>query len=213
MENCLHYRYKEKMKILKQNQLNEAAKTLKEGGLIAFPTETVYGFGVIFDNKESYDRLIQVKRRPPEKPFTLMCADIEDIAKYAEINDVAKKLIEAFMPGQFTIILKAKNSLPSWAISKEGNVGIRISSDEMVRELIRKVGKPLLVPSANRSGESPLNHDYEVKEKFENEIDALIEGSSTSTVPSTIVLIDKNITIIREGLITKKDILKVLEDK
>ena len=201
------------MKILKQNQLNEAAKTLKEGGLIAFPTETVYGFGVIFDNKESYDRLIKVKRRPPEKPFTLMCAGIEDIAKYAEINDVAKKLIEAFMPGQFTIILKAKNSLPLWAISKEGNVGIRISSDEMVRELIRKVGKPLLVPSANRSGESPLNHDYEVKEKFENEIDALIEGSSTSTVPSTIVLIDKNITIIREGLISKKDILKVLEDK
>lgn len=201
------------MKILKQNQLNEAAKTLKEGGLIAFPTETVYGFGVIYDNKESYDRLIKVKRRPPEKPFTLMCADLEDINEYAEINDVAEKLIKAFMPGQFTIILKAKKSLPSWAISKEGNVGIRISSDEMVRELIRKVEKPLLVPSANRSGESPLNHDYEVKEKFENEIDALIEGSSTSTVPSTIVLVDKNITIIREGLITKKDILKVLEDK
>ncbi len=213
MENCLHYCYKEKMKILKQNQLNEAAKTLKEGGLIAFPTETVYGFGVIYDNKESYDRLIKVKRRPPEKPFTLMCADLEDINEYAEINDVAEKLIKAFMPGQFTIILKAKKSLPSWAISKEGNVGIRISSDEMVRELIRKVEKPLLVPSANRSGESPLNHDYEVKEKFENEIDALIEGSSTSTVPSTIVLVDKNITIIREGLITKKDILKVLEDK
>ena len=213
MENCLYYCYEEKMKILKQNQLNEAAKTLKEGGLIAFPTETVYGFGVIFDNKESYDRLIKVKRRPPEKPFTLMCADLEDIDKYAEINDVAEKLIKAFMPGQFTIILKAKSSLPSWAISKEGNVGIRISSDEMVRKLIRKVGKPLLVPSANRSGESPLNHDYEVKEKFENEINALIEGSSTSTVPSTIVLIDKNITIIREGLISKKDILKVLEDK
>lgn len=213
MENCFYYCYEEKMKTLKQNQLSEAAKILKEGGLIAFPTETVYGFGVIFDNKESYDRLIQVKRRPPEKPFTLMCSDIEDIDKYAEINDVAKRLINAFMPGQFTIILKAKNSLPSWAVSKEGNVGIRISSDEMVRELIRKVGKPLLVPSANRSGENPLNHDYEVKEKFENEIDALIEGSSTSTVPSTIVLIDKNITIIREGLITKKDILKVLEDK
>ena len=73
------------MKIFNQKQINEAACILKDGGLIAFPTETVFGFGVIYDNHESYKRLIDVKRRPPEKPFTLMLSDIEDIDKAIEL--------------------------------------------------------------------------------------------------------------------------------
>ena len=198
------------MKILKPSQIDEAASILKEGGLIAFPTETVFGFGVIFDNKSSYDRLISVKRRPPEKPFTLMLSDREDISKYAYLDERANKLIQKYMPGQFTIIIKAKENLPSYAISKEGNVGIRISSDNLVRELIRKVGKPLLVPSANKSGEPPLVNSDDVISKFENEIDAVIVGKSTSNIPSTIVIIDKDVNLIREGLIKKEEILKTL---
>ena len=198
------------MKILNHEQLDIASKILKEGGLIAFPTETVFGFGVIYDNKASYDRLISVKRRPPEKPFTLMLSDIEQIGEYAYVDERAKKLINAFMPGQFTIILKAKNNLPSYCVSKEGNVGIRISSDDLVRNLIRKTGKPLLVPSANKSGEPPLTKSDDVISIFENEIDAIIIGESTSNVPSTIVMMDEEVKIIREGLISKIDIFKVL---
>ena len=198
------------MKILKPNQLDEAASILKEGGLIAFPTETVFGFGVIFDNKASYDRLISVKRRPPEKPFTLMLSDVEQIEQYAYVDDRSNKLIKKYMPGQFTIIMKAKENLPSYCVSKEGNVGIRISSDDMVRNLIRKVGKPLLVPSANKSGEPPLTKSEDVISIFDKEIDGIIIGESTSNVPSTIVLIDKDVHILREGLISKEDIFKTL---
>ena len=198
------------MKILKQNEINEAAKILKDGGLIAFPTETVFGFGVIYDNKASYDRLISVKRRPPEKPFTLMLSDVEQIKQYACVDERAKKLIDKYMPGQFTIILKAKDNLPSYCVSQEGNVGIRISSDNLVRELIRKVGKPLLVPSANKSGEPPLTKSDDVISIFDKEIDAIIIGESTSNVPSTIVLIDDEVKVIREGLIKKEDIYKTL---
>jgi len=198
------------MKILKPNQLDEAASILKEGGLIAFPTETVFGFGVIFDNKASYDRLISVKRRPPEKPFTLMLSDVEQIEEYAYVDDRANKLIKKFMPGQFTIIMKAKENLPSYCTSREGNVGIRISSDDIVRNLIRKVGKPLLVPSANKSGEPPLTKSEDVISIFDKEIDGIIIGESTSNVPSTIVLIDKDVHILREGLISKEDIFKTL---
>lgn len=198
------------MKILKQNEINEATKILKDGGLIAFPTETVFGFGVIYDNKVSYDRLISVKRRPPEKPFTLMLSDVEQIKQYACVDVRAKKLIDKYMPGQFTIILKAKDNLPKYCVSKEGNVGIRISSDNLVRELIRKVGKPLLVPSANKSGEPPLTKSDDVISIFDEEIDAIIIGESTSNVPSTIVLIDDEVKVIREGLIKKEDIYKTL---
>lgn len=198
------------MKKFSPEQYKDAAKILKEGGLIAFPTETVFGLGVIFDNKASYKRLIDVKRRPPEKPFTLMLSDIEQIEKYAYVNDKARKLISSFMPGQFTIILKAKENLPSYCVSKEDNVGIRISSDELVRKLIREVGKPLLVPSANKSGEPPLTKDNDVIGIFDNEIDAIIMGESISNTPSTIVLIDEDVHILREGLIKKDEIFKKL---
>lgn len=198
------------MKILKPTQIDEAASILKEGGLISFPTETVFGFGVIFDNKKSYDRLIQVKRRPPEKPFTLMLSDTKQIEQYAFVDERANKLIQKYMPGQFTIILKAKDNLPMYCVSKEGNVGIRISSDNLVRELIRKTGKPLLVPSANKSGEPPLTKSDDIISIFEKEIDAIIIGESISNTPSTIVLVDEDVKVIREGLIKKEDVLKTL---
>lgn len=198
------------MKIYSLNQLNEAAKCLKEGGLIAFPTETVFGFGVIYDNKQFYNRLISVKRRPPEKPFTMMLSSTDDIDKYALLDERSNKLIKAFMPGQFTIIVKAKDNLPSYCVSKEGFVGIRISDMKLVRDLIDLVGKPLLVPSANKSGEPPLLNSDDVIEAFEGEIDGVIEGESVSNTPSTIVMIDEDVKIIREGVISKDQIYKIL---
>ena len=198
------------MKVFDKNQIKEAATILQKGGLIAFPTETVFGFGVIFNNKQSYDRLISVKRRPPEKPFTLMLSDPNQIKEYAYVDEVAQKLINKYMPGQFTIILKAKENLPSYCVSKEGNVGIRISSDNLIRELIREVGEPLLVPSANKSGEPPLTKSDDVISIFDKEIDGIIIGESVSNIPSTIVLIDNGVHIIREGLIKKEEILKTL---
>ena len=201
------------MKSLTKNELNIASEILRNGGLAAFPTETVFGLGVIYDNKEAYDRLIQVKRRPPEKPFTLMCASPEDVIKFARVNNMAKKLINAFMPGQFTIILEAKDNLPSWVVSKEGMVGIRVPDDKDIQRLIGLVGKPLLVPSANKSGEPPLTKDKDVINIFGNEIDAIILGESTSNVPSTIVMVkDNNVEIIRLGKISKEEIEKAIKE-
>ena len=198
---------------LRKNKIDVASSLLKAGGLIAFPTETVYGLGVVFDDRAAYDRLIQVKKRPPEKPFTLMCSDVKDIKKYARINETASKLIEAFMPGQFTIILKAKSSLPPWCVSSEGMVGIRIPDDKVVREMIKLTGKPLLVPSANKSGQPPLCKDVDVIKVFENEIDAIILGESRSNKPSTIVIVnDDSVNVARVGKISKERIKKVLKE-
>ena len=201
------------MEMLEKSQYKKASKILQNGGLIAFPTETVYGLGVIFDNEQSYERLINVKRRPPEKPFTLMCGSLDDIKKYAYVNELAQKLIDAFMPGQFTIILKAKENLPHWVVSKEGNVGIRISDDKFVQNLIIETGKPLLVPSANRSGENPCHTSNEVKDSLGNDLDAIIIGESVSNIPSTIVFVDDSIHIIRLGEISESEIKNVIKEK
>lgn len=201
------------MEMLEKSQYKKASKILQNGGLIAFPTETVYGLGVIFDNEQSYERLINVKRRPPEKPFTLMCGSLDDIKKYAYVNELAQKLIDAFMPGQFTIILKAKENLPRWVVSKEGNVGIRISDDKFVQNLIIETGKPLLVPSANRSGENPCHTSNEVKDSLGNDLDAIIIGESVSNIPSTIVFVDDSVHIVRLGEISESEIKNVIKEK
>ena len=201
------------MKILKQNQLGEAAKLLQEGKVIAFPTETVYGLGVVYDDQNAYDKLCTVKRRPPEKPFTLMLADVKDVEKYAELNDVAKALVKEFMPGQFTIITKAKEGLPAWCVSESGNVGIRIADYDLIRDLIRKTGKPLLVPSANKSGEKPATTTYEVLDAFGEELAAVVEGESISNIPSTIVFVgDRYSDVFREGAVTIEEIKKVISE-
>ena len=202
------------MKILKQNELDEAAELLKEGKVIAFPTETVYGLGVVYDDQKAYDALCEVKRRPPEKPFTLMLADTKDVEKYAELNNVARALVKAFMPGQFTLITKAKEGLPAWCVSSSGNVGIRIADYDLIRDLIRKTGKPLLVPSANRSGEKPATTDYETIEVFGQEIAAVVEGKSVSNIPSTIVFVgDKYSDVFREGAVKIDDIKRVISEE
>ena len=202
------------MKILKQNELDEAAKLLKEGKVIAFPTETVYGLGVVYDDQKAYDSLCQVKRRPPEKPFTLMLADVQEVEKYADLNKQAKALVEAFMPGQFTLITKAKDGLPAWCVSNTGNVGIRIADYDLIRDLIRKTGKPLLVPSANRSGEQPATTTYDVVEVFGEELAAVVEGESISNIPSTIVFVgDKYSDVFREGAVKIEDIKRVISEE
>jgi len=200
------------MERIEQIDYKKASEILKNGGLIAFPTETVYGFGVIFDDKKAYDRLINVKRRPPEKPFTLMCSSIEDVYKYAIVSPIADKLIKKYMPGQFTIILKAKPGLPSWVVSNEGNIGIRVPDYKLVQNIIENAGKPLLVPSANKSGEPPLTNSEDVGKIFNEEIDAVVIGESTSNVPSTIVMIDDDIHVLREGIIKKEEIFALAKE-
>ena len=195
------------MKLIDKDDYKLAAETLRKGGIIAFPTETVFGLGVIYDNKEAYDRLISVKRRPENKPFTIMCSSKDDIENYGYVNENAKKLIEAFVPGEITLILKAKPGLPSWTVSNEGTVGVRVPDDKFIQKMIHEVGKPLLVPSANRSGEKPANSSSEVLSIFKDELDLVVKGESKSGVPSTIVMLLDDVKIIREGKISKDLIL------
>jgi len=200
------------MKILKATQLEEAAELLKQGKVIAFPTETVYGLGVIYDSKEAYDELVKVKRRPPTKPFTLMLAEKEDVPKFAQLNKESKAIVDKLMPGQLTMITKAQPGLPVWCVSDIGNIGIRIADYDLIRDLIRKTGKPLLVPSANKSGEQPGTTAEEVVSAFGDEIAAVVDGKTVSNMPSTIVLVEEKYTeIFREGAIKIEDIKRAIQ--
>lgn len=199
-----------KTQLITTKQLTKAVDALREGEVIAFPTETVFGLGVIFDEEKAYQKLVEVKRRPPTQPFTLMCGRIEDIEKYAYLDEKTKKIVATFMPGPLTIIVRVKDDVPPFVTLGTGFIGIRVSESTMVQHLIQSVGKPLLVPSANKHGEIPATTSAMALEAFNGEIPFVIEGKSESNIPSTIIKIDGKIELIREGGIPFDRILEIV---
>jgi len=192
-------------------EAQEATKALLNHGVVAFPTETVMGLGVIFDDELAYKKLNQVKRRPEDKPYTMMLSNVEDINEYAVIDEATQRVIDKFMPGSITILVPVKkDKVPSYVTHGTGIIGMRIPQNVEAKRLLEVVGKPLLVPSANRSGEKPAMRAEEAREIFGSEIDFVMSGKAIGGVPSTIVdLVNKEPKVVRQGPISEEEIKKV----
>lgn len=192
-------------------QDQELIQEIKNSNVVAFPTETVYGLGVISNSKEAFERLVETKKRRPDKPFTLMLSKKEDIEKYAKISLNTKRVIEHFMPGEITILVPPREHLDSWITLNSKYIGIRISGMKEVSQLIDQVGFPLLVTSANISGEKTLNSFEETYRVFNGKISYIVNGKTSSKLPSTIVICDENIELVRLGSISFEEIKNVWE--
>lgn len=188
-----------------REELQEAGEVLRKGGLVAFPTETVYGLGCSASEPKAVERLREIKNRPEGKPFTLHLHSPEQIGEFVKsIPDKAKNLIQRFVPGPLTLVLEGKDG---------GTVGVRVPDHSTARELIRCAGVPVFAPSANRSGSSPpLTAEDVVKEFKEDEIDILIDGGRTLYgKASTVVRVtEEEWEVLREGALPKENICSVL---
>lgn len=201
------------MKQFTFDDVEEVAEILTGGGLVAFPTETVYGIGCRFDRKESFDRLVKVKRRPADKPFTMMLGEVAKIGEYAYVTPKQQKLIEKFMPGEVTFIFKRKDTVPDFAALNGPTIGIRIPAHPGLLKLLRTVDIPLLVPSANRSGEKPCSSAEEVNRVFGDELDGVIAAPTGDAIPSTVVLLTgADPVVLRAGKVTREEIEKVWKE-
>ena len=205
----LYIKVQKRMKIYKKNNLDELINDLKNNEIVAFPTETVFGLGIIASSEANYLKMVNIKKRPPEKPFTLMCSSIEMAARYVEVSDIAKKVLNKFTPGPITLILPKKENVPSFIDLNSGFVGIRIPKNSEVLEVISKIDMPLMVPSANISGQEPIKEQQGIIETFNGKISGVLEGECESNTPSTIVKIDKDtIILIRRGEISLEEIME-----
>ena len=192
-----------------------ASEALRKGGVVAFPTETVMGLGVVYNDRKAYDKLNKVKERPEDKPYTLMVKDVEEIAKYAEINEATQRVIDKFMPGSITILVNVKkNSVPSYVTHNTNVIGIRVPTNIEAHVLLNMVSIPLLVPSANKSGSKPALNSDEVKQIFGSELDFVMSGKAYGEVPSTIVDLTKEAPkVVRPGPISEEEIIKTWFNK
>ncbi len=192
-----------------------ASEALRNGGVVAFPTETVMGLGVAYNNRAAYDKLNKVKERPEDKPYTLMVKNVEEIAKYAVIDEATQRVIDAFMPGSITILARVREgSVPAYVTHNTDVIGIRVPTNIEANVLLDMATEPLLVPSANKSGSKPALNSDEVKQIFGQEIDFVMSGKAKGEVPSTIVdLTKESPRVVRPGPITEEEILRVWNNK
>jgi len=182
-----------------------AARIIREGGLVIFPTETVYGLAANLLDEKAMERLCRVKARPKGKPFTVHISDLKMIRDMGcEITGKTEKLIAEFWPGPLTIILKSH---------KGRKTGFRMPANKIALELIRASGVPIVAPSANLSGkQAPATADEAIAD-LAGKIDMVIDGGNTGIgIESTIV--DMTVTppkILREGAIKSEIVLKLIE--
>ena len=195
------------------DKLKEISKIIKNGGIVVFPTETVYGIGTNGLNKESISRLYEVKQRPINKPISLLVSSIEmaeTIAK--DITDMEYKLMEKFFPGPLTIILKKKSIVPDNLTNNNDTVGIRMPDNIIAKKLIEYSNVPMATPSANISGKPSGTDINTIMNDFKDKVDYYIDGGKSKLgIGSTIVKLENGYPVIlREGSISKKQILECL---
>jgi len=194
-----------------ERAVEEAVERLRSGGLVVYPTETCYGLGAAVDDLRAVERVYRVKRRPFDRPLTVIVADVEMWSRYAYITPEASKLIRRFLPGPLTIILWKKLTVPD--LVNPDRIGARISSHPVAQALVERLGKPITATSANlHGGPNP----YKVEEVCEG-VDLVLDyGELPRRPPSTIVdLTVKPPAVYRaypDGPFTSEEVLKALED-
>lgn len=199
------------MKIYKQNEIDELAKILKRDGVISVPTDTVYGLCARIDSIEAHNNLVKIKNRPEYKPFPIMCSDIEQIKNIAYVNENAEKLIQAFMPGPITLVLKKKSNVPNYISNGKATIAIRMATSKALENLINKIGCPVFMSSANKSGEETCESLDEIESKCP-ELDGMMEGKVKFGQSSTIVdCSTEEIKILRKGPILLEQIEQILK--
>ena len=199
---------------INDNKIEECAKILKEGGLVAFPTETVYGLGALATDKEAAKKIYAAKGRPSDNPLIIHIPDPADAEKYAYTSPLYYKLASAFMPGPITVILPKRDTIPSEVTGGLDSVAVRCPSHEIARALISAAGDAIAAPSANLSGSPSPTESRHVIKDMDGRIDAIIEGGSAEIgLESTIVKADgESLTLLRPGAITRDALLCVCEN-
>ncbi len=190
--------------------LEEPARILRGGGVVAFPTETVYGLGVVASLPSAVLRLTELKRRPDGKPYSYHLSHVSQVKEVAgNLPFQAQKLIDRYFPGPLTLVV------PAGKDSGQEYVGLRVPANDIARKLIELVGSPLLVPSANPSGAPPAISAQEVLHYFGDEIDAVVDGGTCCLKQaSTVVKVtEAGYQVLREGIITRDMVHQLLEGR
>lgn len=193
--------------------ISDAVRVLRAGGVIAIPTETVYGLAVNALDAQAVATLFAIKGRPDKKPISIQVGRKSDVVKYAKISDPKEqKIIDNFMPGAITLVLQKRDNISDVVTAGSAYVWVRIPAHPDTLDLLQSINFPLAVPSANMSGEKPAETFAQAEAIFGNKVWYYMPNNyPVGTIASTVVqLVDGKVQILREGPISKEEIESVL---
>jgi len=180
--------------------IKKVSEILKNGGIVIYPTDTVYGLGCSLFNKRGIEKIYEIKKRNKKQPLSFICADLKDISKYALVTDFAYKTMRRYLPGPYTFILQASRLVPKIILPKRLTTGIRIPDNRICMDLVAELGEPIISTSVKTDDDQYLNDPEEIEKKFKHRVDAVIDGGILASEPSTVIsLIDDSVEVIRVG--------------
>lgn len=180
--------------------IRKVVDVLKEGGVIGYPTDTIYGVGCDLFNPEAIRKIHRLKKTDGKKPLSFICSDLKDISRYAYVTNYAYKTMKRLLPGAYTFILKATKLVPKIAMTKQKTVGIRIPDNKICLALVKELGNPIISTSVYKPDEGLYNDPSEIEERFGRQLNLVIDGGVIVAGHSSIIdLTDDVPQVIRKG--------------
>ncbi len=183
-----------------QRLIDKAVACMKQGGVIAYPTDTMYGIGCDIYNQKAVKRIYKIKNRDKRKPFSFICCNLKNVSQYCLLSNSAYRHMKKCLPGPYTFVLQSMKLVPKIMMTKQKTVGIRVPNNNICRQLVETLGNPILTTSAIIKEDDAPSQAYEVEEMMGKQIDMIIDGGIIYPSPSSVIsLINDDVQILREG--------------
>ena len=167
--------------------IQQVVAIMKDGGIICYPTDTGYGIGCDMLDQKAIKRLMQIKRRPKDKPFSFMCSGLQNISEYAHVSNTAYRLLKKCLPGPYTFVLPGTKLVPKIMATKQKTVGIRVPDSPICHLLLATLGNPIINTSIPIDDAPPPTEAYEIDALIGNRLDAIIDGGAIYPDPSSVI--------------------------
>lgn len=180
--------------------IHKAAEVLRAGGLIVYPTDTIYGLGCDLHNKKALEKIFRIKNMDEKSPLSFISPDLSRVSTYAQVSNKAYRLMNKYLPGPFTFILPAMREVNRYMLYKRNQIGIRVPASNVCKMLTQELGNPIISTSVPLWGEKVLNSGEVIHEYFGKQIDLVLDIEILVSEPSTVVdLTDEEFKITRQG--------------
>lgn len=178
-----------------------AVQCLRDGGVIAYPTDTTYGIGCSIFNKKGIERIYQLKQRDRKKPFSFICPSLSEVARYSKVSNTSFKILKRFLPGPYTFVLEATRDVPDLLLTRQKTVGIRIPDNRICLDIVQLLGNPIVTTSANLAGEDPIGDPGLIDVNFGNQLDLIVDGGILTTDVSSVINLAGDVPeVLRVGI-------------
>lgn len=180
----------------------EIVETIREGGLIAYPTDSSYAFGCHIGDKRAMDRIRRIRRTDKNHNFTLVCSDLSEISTYARVDNWAYRMLKSMTPGPYTFILPATREVPKrLQHPKRRTIGLRVPDHALVRAVLQELGEPIMSSTLLLPGDDlPLTDPHDIEERIGHEIDLIIDAGPTGIEPTSVIdLSEDRVEVLRVG--------------